>query len=69
LDDAEARPILHQKITHWLNDTDLAGVRDEEKLTNLPADERKAWEQLWADVRKLRDAAARELLPLPREFK
>jgi tetratricopeptide (TPR) repeat protein len=31
-------------------DPDLAGVRDADALAKLPADERAAWERLWADV-------------------
>ena len=30
--------------------TDLAGIRDAPALANLPADEQKAFTQLWADV-------------------
>jgi hypothetical protein len=66
LKDANAKPIVHEKLTYWLGDADFAWVRDSDKLKNLPADERKAWEQLWADVCKLRDETAPELLPLPR---
>jgi eukaryotic-like serine/threonine-protein kinase len=64
--DANARPIVHEKMTSWLGDANLAAVRDADMLKDLPADERKAWEQLWSDVRKLRDETAPELLPLPR---
>jgi tetratricopeptide (TPR) repeat protein len=64
--DANARPIVHEKMTTWLGDANLAGVRDADKLKNLPADERKEWEQLWSDVCKLHDETALELLPLPR---
>jgi serine/threonine-protein kinase len=35
---------------HWLDDSDLAPVRDPEWLKALPDDERKAWQSLWADV-------------------
>jgi hypothetical protein len=30
--------------------SDLAGLREEKALTALPAAERRAWQQLWADV-------------------
>ena len=33
--------------------TDLAGIRDAPALANLPADEQKAFTQLWADVAAL----------------
>ena len=69
LNDAKAKPVVHETMTDWLNETDLVAVRDEDKLKMLPADERKAWEQLWADVRKLRDESLPELLPLPKEVK
>jgi hypothetical protein len=32
---------------------DLAGVREETELANLPADEQKEWRAAWAEVRKL----------------
>jgi len=37
-----------QSLTPW--PTDLAGIRDAAALANLPADEQKAFTQLWADV-------------------
>jgi hypothetical protein len=37
-------------LAHWLQDSDLAGVRDDKPLTALPAGERDAWRKLWADV-------------------
>ena len=38
---------------HWQEDRDLAGVRDKDALAKLPAEERAAWEKLWADVAAL----------------
>ena len=38
--------------------TDLAGIRDAPSLANLPADEQKAFTQLWADVAALLKKAA-----------
>jgi hypothetical protein len=38
--------------------TDLAGIRDAPALANLPADEQKAFTQLWADVAALLKKAA-----------
>jgi len=40
-------------LAHWQKDTDLAGIRDAAGLAQLPADERKAFSQLWADVAAL----------------
>jgi hypothetical protein len=37
-------------MQHWQKDAALAGVRDQDALAKLPADERAAWEKLWADV-------------------
>jgi hypothetical protein len=46
----EARPLIVQKMQHWLADPDFAGVRGEVGLAKMPEAERKAWRQLWADV-------------------
>jgi hypothetical protein len=40
-------------LTHWPHDSDLSGIRDKSALANLPAGERAACEQLWADVATL----------------
>jgi serine/threonine-protein kinase len=37
-------------LTHWQKDDDLAGVRHPWSLLRLPADERRQWQKLWADV-------------------
>jgi hypothetical protein len=34
----------------WLDDADLAGVREPDSLSRLPKAERQAWQKLWADV-------------------
>jgi tetratricopeptide (TPR) repeat protein len=36
----------------WLEDGDLAGLREPEELAKLPASERAAFESVWADVRE-----------------
>jgi tetratricopeptide (TPR) repeat protein len=46
----QTRPFIVQTLTHWLQDTDLAGIRDKAALAKLPAQEQKAFTQLWADV-------------------
>jgi hypothetical protein len=38
---------------HWQQDSDLAGLRDPDAVARLPADERQACQQLWADVAAL----------------
>ncbi len=40
-------------MRHWQQDTDLAGIRDKAALDKLPAEERQAFTQLWADVAAL----------------
>jgi tetratricopeptide (TPR) repeat protein len=37
-------------LVRWLEDPDLAGVRDKSVLEKLPDAERAEWEKLWADV-------------------
>jgi serine/threonine-protein kinase len=44
------RTEVQKQIAHWQQDPDLAGLRDAMALARLPADEHKAWTQLWADV-------------------
>ena len=44
--------LIHQRLSHWLEDTDLAAVRESSKL---PEVERPAWQKLWDDVRKLHE--------------
>jgi tetratricopeptide (TPR) repeat protein len=47
------RAFSQQALTHWQEDRDLAGVRDKDALAKLPAEERAAWEKLWANVAAL----------------
>ena len=44
---------VQQKLRHWQQDADLDGLRDSAALAKLPADEQKAFTQLWADVAAL----------------
>jgi tetratricopeptide (TPR) repeat protein len=39
-----------KQMRRWLEDADLAGVRDAAKLAELPDAERKEWEAFWSDV-------------------
>jgi len=41
------------RLRHWQKDADMAGIRDQAALAKLPADEQKAFTQLWADVAAL----------------
>jgi hypothetical protein len=47
------RAVVKQILLHWQQDPDLAGVRDEEELVWLVAEERRACRQLWVDVEEL----------------
>jgi hypothetical protein len=52
----EGGEAVRDALAGWLRDRDLAGVRGE-ALAPLPADERLAWQQFWADVEALRGRA------------
>jgi hypothetical protein len=54
---ADARQLVLRRLTEALQDADLAAVRDEKALSALPAEERAAWQKLWADVAALRKKA------------
>ena len=41
------------KLSAWHRDSDLAGIREVAALAKLPADEQKAFTQLWIDVADL----------------
>ena len=47
------RAEVQEAMPHWQQDTDLAGLRDAAALAKLPAEEQKAFTQLWADVAAL----------------
>jgi serine/threonine-protein kinase len=44
---------LQQGLRTGLSNPNLACVRDQKELAKLPAEERQAWQQFWADVEKL----------------
>ncbi|MDB5351665.1 MAG: hypothetical protein JWN86_2912 [Planctomycetota bacterium] len=48
-----AKEAVAKALSHWKEDTDLAGIRGEQELARLPLDERKEWLSLWADVEVL----------------
>jgi Flp pilus assembly protein TadD/tRNA A-37 threonylcarbamoyl transferase component Bud32 len=43
---------VRNELKKWQRDKDLAVVRGEETLAPLPAEERRRWQTLWADVAK-----------------
>jgi hypothetical protein len=53
----KAGPAIAQRMQHWLEDEDFAGVRGREALAKLPEEERSAWRKLWADVAEMRAKA------------
>jgi hypothetical protein len=67
----KAGPEIAQRMQHWLQDTDFAGVRGPEALARLPEAERKEWQKLWQEVEALRQRAAesrRPQVPLGPEY-
>jgi tetratricopeptide (TPR) repeat protein/tRNA A-37 threonylcarbamoyl transferase component Bud32 len=56
------RPLVIKKMQHRQADPDFAGVRGD-ALAKLPADERQAWQQLWADVANLLARAKTQAAP------
>jgi tetratricopeptide (TPR) repeat protein/tRNA A-37 threonylcarbamoyl transferase component Bud32 len=59
LDDGQPvdRAGVPQKMRHWQQDADLAGIRDAAALAKLPDAERKQWQALWNDVHELLERA------------
>jgi serine/threonine protein kinase/Flp pilus assembly protein TadD len=53
----QARLAVAQRMQHWQQDSDFAGVRGTEALGRLPEAERQGWQQLWADVEKTLEQA------------
>jgi hypothetical protein len=51
----KAKPqALQQTLQQWLNDADLACVREVEELAKLPMDEQGNWRDLWEEVSRTR---------------
>ena len=46
----DSRSIVRQRLTSWLKDPALAGLRNRRSLATLPEKEREQWCKLWADV-------------------
>jgi hypothetical protein len=55
------RTVAATALRSWQRNEDLAGVRDEQALAKLPAEERRAWQALWEKATTLaaRDPAAK----------
>jgi hypothetical protein len=49
----EAKALVSQKLQHWKEDLDLAGIRISGELAKLSESEQKAYQALWADVEAL----------------
>ena len=47
------KELVAKNLTHWKEDAELAGIRDEQDLAKLPEEERAAFKQLWNDVESL----------------
>jgi WD40 repeat protein/serine/threonine protein kinase len=60
---APARAAVQQRLRHWQQDTDFAGVRDAGPLARLPAQEQLAWQKLWADVAATLATAQQQTTP------
>jgi serine/threonine-protein kinase len=50
---AQARAAVGERLVHWRQDADLAGVRDAVSLDKLPEPERDGWRRLWKAVERL----------------
>jgi tetratricopeptide (TPR) repeat protein len=46
-------PMVRERVQHWQQDSDFAGVRDPQALAKLPDAEQQDWQKLWADVKEL----------------
>jgi tetratricopeptide (TPR) repeat protein len=55
----KAGPAIAQRMQHWLQDEDFAGVRDTDTLARLPEAERGEWKNLWEEVEAMRQRAAK----------
>jgi hypothetical protein len=49
-DTAKAGELVRRTLTKWRGEPDLAGLREPGALDRLPAEERKEWSALWAEI-------------------
>jgi tetratricopeptide (TPR) repeat protein len=52
-DDSREAGRVQWTLWHWKGDGDLAGIREAELLSELPAGEREAWQEFWSRVDEL----------------
>jgi hypothetical protein len=52
-DKEQSRPAIVKTLRQWQQESDLAGLRDKAELARLPAEEQRAFTQLWTDVARL----------------
>jgi superkiller protein 3 len=60
---AKTRAAVRQRLAHWLQDADLAAVRDQACLSRLAWGERAEWHHLWEGIDVLRQRTARAQAP------
>ena len=48
---------VQKDLQDWQDEPDLTGVRDNEELARLPADEQEVWQKFWTNVEALRNLA------------
>lgn len=53
--------LIAQTLQSWRSDSDLASLRDEEKLSSLPVAEQQAWQALWQRVNEISEMAAAKM--------
>jgi serine/threonine protein kinase/Flp pilus assembly protein TadD len=58
----KTRPIVVQRMHHWLQDNDFTGVRSD-ALAKWPEAERHEWQKMWEEVEALRQRAAKPAPP------
>jgi tetratricopeptide (TPR) repeat protein len=63
----EDRRLVATAVRSWQGNKDLAGVRDEQALAGLSADERRDWQALWAKAAALAAHDPEELLRQARQ--
>jgi DNA-directed RNA polymerase specialized sigma24 family protein len=55
----QACATVQATMRHWQGDPDLVSIRHPWSLLRLPADERRPWQKLWADVDELLKKASK----------
>jgi tetratricopeptide (TPR) repeat protein len=59
-DPEKTRPIMQERLQHWQEESDLAGIRGADSLAKLPQAERQEWQKLWEEVEAHRQRALRQ---------